>query len=197
MTAAGRYLQFRVKVSNRPGHLARLLADCAAVDANVLEVEHIRTGTTITVDEVEIGLQLETKGKQHCHDVLSALRGKGYQLKLRACHWLGLSVLPISPRQEGNSEAMRSTAGPGRRRTPAKQRRYQCRPNGNGAPCGLGGLAGTRRFARRAICVPLDAQTPDGVTLQVQSHVHACCHLGSMKCRCARAPSPAPASAVR
>jgi threonine ammonia-lyase medium form len=81
MAAAGRYLQFRVRISDRPGHLARLLADCAAIDANVLEVEHIRTGTTITVDEVEIGLQLETRGKQHCEEVLRTLRGKGYQLK--------------------------------------------------------------------------------------------------------------------
>jgi threonine dehydratase len=81
MAAAGRYLQFRVRVPDRPGNLARLLADCAAIDANVLEVEHIRTGTAITVDEVEIGLQLETRGREHCDEVLRALRGKGYQLK--------------------------------------------------------------------------------------------------------------------
>ncbi|NNM46633.1 threonine ammonia-lyase [Knoellia koreensis] len=81
MAAAGRYLQFRVRVSDKPGHLAKLLADCAAVDANVLEVEHIRTGTTITVDEVEIGLQLETRGQQHCEEVLRTLRGKGYELR--------------------------------------------------------------------------------------------------------------------
>lgn len=81
MASAGRYLQFRVRVSDRPGHLARLLADCAAVDANVLEVEHIRTGTTITVDEVEIGLQLETRGQSHCEEVLRTLRSKGYALK--------------------------------------------------------------------------------------------------------------------
>jgi threonine ammonia-lyase medium form len=81
MAAAGRYLQFRVRVPDRPGNLARLLADCAAVDANVLEVEHIRTGTQITVDEVEIGLQLETRGRQHCEEVLRALRGKGYALR--------------------------------------------------------------------------------------------------------------------
>ncbi len=81
MSAAGRYLQFRVRVPDRPGNLARLLADCAAIDANVLEVEHIRTGTTLTVDEVEIGLQLETRGHAHCEEVLGALRGKGYTLK--------------------------------------------------------------------------------------------------------------------
>ena len=81
MAAAGRYLQFRVRVPDRPGSLAGLLADCAAADANVLEVEHVRTGTTIRVDEVEIGLQLETKGHEHCEDVLRILRAKGYQLK--------------------------------------------------------------------------------------------------------------------
>ena len=81
MAAAGRYLQFRVRVPDRPGSLAGLLADCAAVDANVLEVEHVRTGTTIRVDEVEIGLQLETKGHEHCEEVLTALRAKGYQLR--------------------------------------------------------------------------------------------------------------------
>ena len=81
MAAAGRYLQFRVRVPDRPGSLAGLLADCAAVDANVLEVEHVRTGTTIRVDEVEIGLQSETTGHEHCEDVLRALRSKGYKLK--------------------------------------------------------------------------------------------------------------------
>jgi threonine dehydratase len=81
MASAGRYLQFRVRVPDKPGSLAGLLADLAAADANVLEVEHVRTGTTIRVDEVEIGLQLETRGHEHCEQVLRALRTKGYELK--------------------------------------------------------------------------------------------------------------------
>jgi threonine ammonia-lyase medium form len=81
MASAGRYLQFRVRVPDKPGSLAGLLADLAAADANVLEVEHVRTGTTIRVDEVEIGLQLETRGHEHCEEVLRALRTKGYELK--------------------------------------------------------------------------------------------------------------------
>ena len=81
MASAGRYLQFRVRVPDKPGSLAGLLADLAAADANVLVVEHVRTGTTIRVDEVEIGLQLETRGHEHCEEVLRALRTKGYQLK--------------------------------------------------------------------------------------------------------------------
>ena len=38
----------------------------AEADANVLEVEHVRTDATLELDEVEIALQLETKGAEHC-----------------------------------------------------------------------------------------------------------------------------------
>jgi len=80
MAAAGRYLQFSVRVPDSPGNLARLLADCARLDANVLEVEHIRTGTAIRVDEVEIGLRLETRGHDHCERVLATLAAEGYEV---------------------------------------------------------------------------------------------------------------------
>lgn len=81
MSAAGRYLQFAVVVPDSPGNLAALLADCAAADANVLEVEHVRTGTRILVDQVQIGLVLETRGPEHQQNVLDGLRSKGYDLR--------------------------------------------------------------------------------------------------------------------
>ena len=81
MVAAGRYLQFRVVMPDRPGSLARLIADCAAADANVIEVEHMRHDANLLIDEVDILIQLETKGPQHCQDVLTSLRGAGYRLK--------------------------------------------------------------------------------------------------------------------
>ncbi|GAA1797154.1 MAG: threonine ammonia-lyase [Actinobacteria bacterium] len=81
MVAAGRYLQFRVVMPDRPGSLARLIADCAAADANVVEVEHMRHDANLLIDEVDILIQLETKGPQHCQDVLTSLRSAGYRLK--------------------------------------------------------------------------------------------------------------------
>ncbi|MFC7491350.1 MULTISPECIES: threonine ammonia-lyase [unclassified Knoellia] len=78
LVAAGRYLQFSVRVPDTPGSLAAILADCAGVDANILEIEHIRTGPRINVDEVEIALRLETRGPEHCERVLAAMRAKGY-----------------------------------------------------------------------------------------------------------------------
>lgn len=80
MAAAGRYLAFRMRVPDRPGSLAALLAMLAGVRANVLEVEHVRTSPKLSVDEVEIGLRLETQGHDHCDQVLSTLREAGYPL---------------------------------------------------------------------------------------------------------------------
>jgi threonine ammonia-lyase medium form len=83
LAAAGRYLQFRVRVPDRPGSLARLLADLAGADANVLDIEHVRTSATLPVDEVEIAVQLEAKGTAHCEELLTTLRTKGYALRFQ------------------------------------------------------------------------------------------------------------------
>jgi len=80
LVIAGRYLQFRVRVPDRPGSLAGLLADLAGADANVVDIEHVRTSATLPVDEVEIAVQLEAKGTAHCEEILSTLRAKGYVL---------------------------------------------------------------------------------------------------------------------
>ncbi|RIQ12649.1 threonine ammonia-lyase [Jiangella rhizosphaerae] len=82
MAAAGRYLSLRVRVPDAPGGLARLLAELAAVDANVLDVVHERTGSTLSIDEVEIALQLETRGPDHCERVLAKLRESGYPVSI-------------------------------------------------------------------------------------------------------------------
>lgn len=82
MAAAGRYLQLRVRVPDLPGSLARLLADCAALDANIVEIGHSRTGRALAVQEVEISVELETKGREHANAVLTALREKGYPLSV-------------------------------------------------------------------------------------------------------------------
>ncbi|TYP86255.1 threonine ammonia-lyase [Blastococcus xanthinilyticus] len=78
MAAAGRYLSLRLQVPDRPGSLAALLAELAAGGANVLEVEHERTGTRLGVGEVEIGVVLETRGPTHAEEVVAALLRAGY-----------------------------------------------------------------------------------------------------------------------
>jgi len=80
LAAAGRYLAFRCRLPDRPGSLATLLADLADLGANVLEVGHERLAPRLHVDEVEVVLQVETRGPGHCGDVIDALRAAGYTL---------------------------------------------------------------------------------------------------------------------
>jgi threonine dehydratase len=78
MAAAGRYLSLRLRVPDRPGSLAAVLAELAAVGANVLEVEHERTATRLGVGEVEVFVVLETRGPDHAAEVTAALVRAGY-----------------------------------------------------------------------------------------------------------------------
>ncbi len=78
LIAAGRFLSLRVRVPDRPGELARLLGVLAVSGANVLDVEHQRTGHGLHLDEVEIELQLETRGADHSASVLDQLSAASY-----------------------------------------------------------------------------------------------------------------------
>jgi threonine dehydratase len=80
LSAAGRYLAFRCRLPDRPGSLAKLLSDLADLGANVLEVSHERLAPRLHVDEVEVVLQVETRGPEHCGEVIGALRAAGYSL---------------------------------------------------------------------------------------------------------------------
>jgi threonine dehydratase len=81
LSAAGRYLAFRCKLPDRPGALATLLAELAALGANVLDVMHERVTADLRVDEAEVNLHLETRGPEHCDSVISQLRKSGYTLR--------------------------------------------------------------------------------------------------------------------
>jgi threonine dehydratase len=80
MAAAGRYLFFRCRIPDVPGGLARLLNELAGVQANVLDVVHERTSASLHLDEVEVQLQVETRGVEHAERVLAHLRDCGYTL---------------------------------------------------------------------------------------------------------------------
>ena len=78
MAAAGRYLYFRARIPDVPGGLAELLNEIARASANVLDVVHERTSASLHLDEVEVQLQVETRGPEHADRVLAHLRDRGY-----------------------------------------------------------------------------------------------------------------------
>jgi threonine dehydratase len=80
LSAAGRYLVLRVVMADRPGALAGLTSKLAAMSANVLEVEHHRSGLGLALSEVELTLTLETRDAEHRRAVLEDLRRAGYRV---------------------------------------------------------------------------------------------------------------------
>jgi len=81
LASAGRFLQVRVRIDDRPGALAALLQDLAASGGNVMHVSHVRTGADLAYDQVTIETQVETKGPEHCVQVLQRLRAAGYEVQ--------------------------------------------------------------------------------------------------------------------
>ena len=73
LVADGRLVMLAVTVPDRPGNLARLTALVAAAGANVLQISHRRAFADISVRDVEIVMQLETRGPEHVREIVEAL----------------------------------------------------------------------------------------------------------------------------
>ena len=80
LVAAGRYLYLRVVIPDLPGGLAALLHEVGEAGANVLEVAHERISPRLTLNEVEVLVQLETRGAEHAETVMARLRERGYRV---------------------------------------------------------------------------------------------------------------------
>ena len=78
-TKAGRRLILFVRISDRPGGLARLLTLFAETGANLVEVEHVREGVSLHVRETGIQAVLEVRSREHANEVLDAVRNSGYE----------------------------------------------------------------------------------------------------------------------
>jgi threonine dehydratase len=76
--ASGRYFAFRTKLPDRPGELHHLLGLIAEKGVNVVGIEHHREGVSLDLGEVDIALQVETKGPEHIEQLVATLGASGY-----------------------------------------------------------------------------------------------------------------------
>jgi threonine dehydratase len=83
LVVEGRRVMIAVRVPDRPGMLAGVLATVAAEGANVLEVHHNRAFLQGAIGDTEIDLTLETRGAEHIETLTAALKGKGYAVVRR------------------------------------------------------------------------------------------------------------------
>jgi threonine dehydratase len=79
LVAAGRFQKLRLRLADRPGSLAALVALLAREQANVVTIEHHRLDPDLDVDAVEITVELETRGHEHRRAIEHALTAAGYR----------------------------------------------------------------------------------------------------------------------
>jgi threonine dehydratase len=78
LSAAGRYLVVTVVLADRPGQLAALSATIAELGANVLSIEHHRTGIRLGFGDALVRLTLETRDRAHGDELVGGLRSAGF-----------------------------------------------------------------------------------------------------------------------
>lgn len=79
LIASGRYLHILIPLPDRPGQLARVSEIVAGQNANVIEVLHTRHGTGLQINQVQLSVDIETRGPEHSEQVLQALREEGFE----------------------------------------------------------------------------------------------------------------------
>lgn len=81
LVSDGRLARLVVTVRDRPGSLAQLTRLVAEEGANVLDVAHARAFADISVRDVDIDMQLETRGRAHMDAVVARLRAEGFAVR--------------------------------------------------------------------------------------------------------------------
>ena len=79
MVRAGRLARIRVSARDVPGSLATITATVAQAGANIDEVHHQRAFTTLSAQNVEIELVIQTRNREHIADVLAQLTAQGLE----------------------------------------------------------------------------------------------------------------------
>ena len=82
MAAAGRYLSISVQTPDFPGSLAGLLEVLKQHKANVVDVFHDRTDPRVSIGNVRIDIQMETRSREHRDRILAALIEAGFQVEV-------------------------------------------------------------------------------------------------------------------
>jgi threonine dehydratase len=81
LVRAGRLARIRVGARDLPGVLARITAVVAEAGANIDEVHHQRAFSTLSAQNVEVEMVLQTRNLAHVQDVIAQLAASGFEAK--------------------------------------------------------------------------------------------------------------------
>ncbi|MCK6480894.1 MAG: threonine ammonia-lyase [Planctomycetes bacterium] len=105
LVAEGRYVRITVRMPDRPGNLALILAVVAAHGGNVVDVEHDRGGWRVSLGEVKASLLVELRESGAGPRILDAVRASGFDASLLgAPEYARARVKGLTPGSEEDGE---------------------------------------------------------------------------------------------
>ncbi|HRK70788.1 MAG TPA: threonine ammonia-lyase [Micropepsaceae bacterium] len=84
LSREGRILNFAVEIEDRPGILARIATLVGEAGGNIIEVNHNRMLTHVPAKVAELRISAEARDQSHADEILAAIRGAGFKLRLMA-----------------------------------------------------------------------------------------------------------------
>jgi threonine dehydratase len=81
LATEGRIFRFSTRLADRPGELQRLIALIAAQSANIREVDHRRSRPGLPLTQVQVFLEIETRGRDHVERIERILRAEGFRVE--------------------------------------------------------------------------------------------------------------------
>lgn len=81
LVESGRFVTFTTVISDKPGQLNKLLRIIAELEANVMSIHHQRIGAKVLPGQAEIHFSLETKNREHIHQIHQVLLKEGYDVE--------------------------------------------------------------------------------------------------------------------
>lgn len=77
----GRLVRLVITLADRPGALRAVTEVLAKVEGNIQQIFHQRSKLSTGIGEVEIEVELETRGTEHALEIESALRSKDFRVQ--------------------------------------------------------------------------------------------------------------------
>ena len=77
----GRLSRLSVVVPDKPGNTAKVAAIIGELQANILQISQDRSISKVQLEESELELILETRGRDHLEQIVSAVRAAGYTVR--------------------------------------------------------------------------------------------------------------------
>jgi len=80
LATAGRFLMVQVRLTDQPGSLAKLLACVADLGSNIIQTSHTRMNPALAISEVDVEVELETRGFEHRELILAQIVAQGFEI---------------------------------------------------------------------------------------------------------------------